>query len=185
MNPLRILTSIAGIAILALLASAGVVSAQNPDSPAITQLLEKVRADSARANNDAHLLESYTRSRMSSQSHGAQLETIRGHVNNLIDDSNEMAKLRNEGSPWQQQAIDRINSILPEISAHLTTTIEHFRDNGNRTHMKEYRDLVETNRKMIEHANAIISDYVKYGKSKARSEALQQHLKAPASEPTS
>lgn len=185
MNPLRTLTSIAGIAILALVASAGIVSAQNSDSPAITQLLQKVKADAARASSDAQLLESYTRSRMSWQSHGGQLEIIRTHINDLINDSNEMTKLRGEGSPWQRQAIDRINALLPDIAAHLTTTIQHYSDNRNRTHLKPYRELVTANRKMIENAHALISDYVSYGESKTRSEALQQQLEVPASEPIS
>ena len=181
MNPLRNLVSIAGITILALLAPSGVASAQKPDSPAITQLLEKVRAHADRAEYDAQMLENYTRSRMSWESHGSQLETMRHHVNDLISDTNELTKLRDEGSPWQQQAIDSIDALLPEMAAHLTATIEHYRDNRNRTRMQPYRDLVVANQDFLEHAHNLIVDYVEYGESKAKTEALEQQLGVPDS----
>ncbi len=185
MKLLRILSWVAATAILALVASAGVAAAENRDSEEITQLLERVRSHVAQADYDAHTLESYTRSQLHWKTHAAQLDRIREHVNNLITDTNEMVSMRSEGSPWQREAVDRISVLLPEISAHMTTTINHLKDNQNRVQMKPYRDLAVANRDLIHHANEVISDMVDYGEAKAKADLLEQQLQMPAPEKAS
>jgi len=171
---------IARLAILALLLPVSLLSAQNPDSPAVTRLLEQVKSHSALADRDAETLTSYTRSGVGWRNHGAQLTLIKEHVNDLIEDGNQMSAMRDEASPWQQDAIDRINSVLPEMSSHLSATIDHLNDNQNRTHMKAFLDLVRTNQTIIHNAHEIISDYVDYSEAKAKADALAKELQLPA-----
>ena len=183
MKLMRSLCTMAGAALLTLLAPAG-VGAQNPDSAAISQLLEQVKSHVVQADDDAGTLATFTRSKTHWRTHAAQLEVIRGHVNNLIDDSNQMISMRDEGSQWQQETIDRIGLLLPEISAHMTATIHHLKENQDRTHMKPFREMVLNNEKLIHNAREIISDFVDYGEAKTKADALEKELQLPAAEST-
>jgi hypothetical protein len=174
-----LLNTISRLAILALLLPAGMLAAQNPDSAAVSKLLEEVKSHAAVADDDSHTLASYTLSRLDWRSHAKQLTVIKEHVNNLISDSNQLTSMRDEASPWQQEAIDRISSLLPEMASHLTATINHLNDNQNRIHMKQYRDLATNNQTIIHKAHEIISDYVDYGEAKAKVDALEKQLQLP------
>ena len=180
MKSLTFLTTISRLAILALLLPAGMLAAQNPDSSAISKLLEEVKSHAALADEDAHTLASFTRSNLHWLSHGDQLEMIKQHVNDLILDTNQLKAIRDEGSPWQQEAIDQIDSLLPEMASNLTATINHLTDNPNKTKFAPYPDLAKANETIIHKAHEIISDYVDYGEAKAKAGALEKQLQLPA-----
>lgn len=180
MKLLTRLTTISGLAILALLLPAGTLAAQNPDSAAVSKLLQEVKSHAAEADEDAHELASYTLSDLGWQTHAKQLNLMKEDVNALIRDSNRLGSMRDEGSPWQQDAIDRISGLLPEMAAHLTNTINHLNDNKNRTKLQPYRDLALTNQTIIHKAHEIISDYVDYGEAKAKADTLEKQLQLPA-----
>jgi hypothetical protein len=180
MKSLTLVNSISRLAILALLLPISMLAAQNPDSTAVSKLLNEVKSHAALADDDAHTLASYTRSNMDWETHGVKLTLIKEHVNDLIRDSNQMTRMRDEASPWQQEAIDRISLLLPEMASHLTTTINHLTDNMNRTQMPPFQDLLRTNETIIHNAHEIISDYVDYGKAKAKADALERQLQLPA-----
>lgn len=167
--------------VLLLLAPAGMLVAQNPDSPAVTQLLNQVKAHAEMANDNAATLSSFLNSRLDWRTHSHQLDEIRNHVNNLIRDSNELVMLRGEGSPWQQEAIDRISQLLPEMAAELTATIKHLSENQGRVAMEPYKNYVRNNEVLIRASSKIISDFVDYGEAKAKSEALEKQLQIPTS----
>jgi hypothetical protein len=175
-----LLNTISRLAILALLLPVSMLAAQNPDSTTISKLLEEVKSHAVLADDDAHTLASYTRSNVGWRTHGTQLTLIKEHVNDLIRDGNQLSTLRDEGSPWQQDAIDRISSLLPEMASHLTATINHLSDNQNQTLLKPYQDLALTNETIIHKAHEIISDYVDYGEAKAKADVLGKQLQLPA-----
>lgn len=176
MKSLTLFTTISRLAILSLLLPAGMLAAQNSDSPAISNLLKEVKSHAMLADEDAHTLASYTLSNLHWRSHAKQLESIKAHVNDLIRDGNQLGSMRDEGSPWQQEAIDRTTSLLPDMAAHLTTTINHLNANQNQTNLQPYRDLALTNETIIHKAHEIISDFVDYGEAKAKAEALERQL---------
>ncbi|HEV2132797.1 MAG TPA: hypothetical protein VGR47_00915 [Terracidiphilus sp.] len=180
MKSFRLANLATGIAIVAFMLPACRLAAQNADSPAVSKLLEAVKSHAALADEDAHTLASYTRSDIGWQTHGKQLTLIKEHVNDLISDSNQLNAMRDEGSPWQQEAIDRIGTLLPEMASNLTSTIDHLNDNKNRTSLKPYRDLAKANETVIHKAHEIIADFVDYSQAKAKSETLEKQLQLPA-----
>ena len=177
--------SLVRIAILTIMVPASMLAAQNPDSASITKLLSEVKSHAALADEDAHTLESYSLSSLHSQTHGNQLNQIRQHVKDLIRDGNELSSMRDDGSPWQQEAIDRINPLLSEMAAHLTATINHLNDNLRQTQMKPFRDLVLTNQTILHNAHKIISDYADYAEAKAKADALEKDFRISAASDTS
>ena len=132
-NPQRVF-----VALVLLLGTTG-LTAQTSDSAQVTKLLADAKAQAASAANDAELLQSYTRSTLSLESHASQIEKIRTHVNDLGRTVSEMKAARGEASNWQQQAIDRIDPLLQEMADTLSATIKHMNDNPNRIHMQSYR----------------------------------------------
>lgn len=185
MKSLTLLNTISRLAILALLLPAGVLAAQNSDSAAVSKLLEQIKSHAAAADEDAHTLASYTLSDLGWQTHAKQLNRMKENVNELIRDSNQLGSMRDEGSPWQQDAIDRITGLLPEMAAHLTATIDHLNDNPNRTKLQPYRELALANQTIIHKAHEIISDYVDYGEAKAKADTLEKQLQLPAASESS
>lgn len=185
MKSLQTAASVATIAILFLLIPSGLRAAQNPDSAAVSQLLQSVKTHAANAEDDAATLASFTRSTLDKRHHGVQLNMIREHINNLIRDGNELNSKRDEGSPWQQQAIDHIVQLLPVMADHLTATITYLNEHPNHVNLKPFQDYVLANETLIHNAHDIISAYVEYGEAKAKSETLEKNLRLPpAAEPT-
>lgn len=169
-----------GVSVLALLLwGALTLRAQNPDSKQITALFAEMKQHATLAEDDANLLESYTRSGVSWEAHARTLDTIKEHVNALGSDYNEAVRLRDDGSPWQQEAIDRVGPLLQGMAAHLTATLEHQRKNPSQVRMQPYLDYVHANQEFAVRASALIHDLVEYGEAKAKSEALEQKLELP------
>ncbi len=182
MQPRSILKTVARMAILTLMIPmASIATGQTADSAAITSLLSQVKTHAALADDDAATLVSYSRSNLSWRSHATKLNIIKEHANDLIKDYNDLASMRAEGSPWQQEAIDRINPLVREMADHLTATIQHLNDNQNRVQMKPFRDYVQANHELMSKTHQVITDFVEYGESKTKAESLESKLELPDS----
>jgi hypothetical protein len=153
--------------------------AQQPDSTAISDLLKEAESHAVLALEDAEKLEAYSHSTVSAESHANRLNVIRDHANDLIKDFNQLSSMREEGSPWQQEAVDRVNPLLHEMANNLSTTIAHFRENKNRTQMTPFRDYVKANRELMGRTSQLISDFVNYGEIRAKKIALEKTLELP------
>lgn len=151
------------------------------DSPEINKILAEVKSHSILAVDDSAELESYTRMSVSWQLHARRLTTIKEHVNNLIGDYKKLDSIKGEGSPWQQEAIGRIDPLLREMATHLNATIEHLNDNQDKIRMKPYQDYVRANHELIQKAHQTISDFVEYSQSKSKAESFEKSLNLPDS----
>jgi hypothetical protein len=171
-----------GLATLALLLAIGspFMAAQTTDSAAISKLLSEAKSDAVLAEDHAATLESYTHSQLAWQTHASALESMKEHVNNLGKVVKQLNDLRAEGSPWQQEAIDRINPLLRNMADQLTATINHLNDNKGRIQMQAYRDYTHANYDLAARTATVISDFMEYGKAKATAESLEQKLELPA-----
>lgn len=172
------------LAIGAMLITGFTAPAQNPDSAKITTLLQHAEEHAARANINAERIESYTRSRSTWESHSAELNIMKENVNDLGKDIGELTAARDEGSPWQQEAIDDINPLLRSMADHMTAMMKHLSDNQNRVHMPPYKDYAKANYELSQKLLAMINDYVDYAEAKSKAEALEQKLLLPQ-QPTS
>lgn len=153
--------------------------AQSADSPEITDLMRQAREHAVLAEADAEKLESYTRSNLSWQSHGNRLSQMQEHSNDLIQDFNKLSSMRSNGSPWQQEAIDRVNPLLHEMADHLEATIRHFNENQSKVHMPPFRDYAKANLELMTRTNRLITDYVDYAEAKTKASLLEKTLQSP------
>ncbi|MDE3200510.1 MAG: hypothetical protein KGN79_06265 [Acidobacteriota bacterium] len=163
------------------IAFAFAAKAQSNDSARINDLLKNVKSHAALATHDAEMLQSFTRSDLSWQSHAIQINMIKEHINNLIEDHNAMIAAREEASPWQQKAIDRTDPVVKEIADRLTATIDHLNNNQNKIKLQAYRDYVHSSYELITTLDKMVNDFVNYEEAKSKADTLEQDLELPAS----
>lgn len=164
------------IALTLFMAGTSQTHAQATDSAHINELLTSAEHYATLASRDSEELESYTRSNLHWESHAHQLHIIREHVNRLGEIVQQLNDARDEGSPWQQEAIDQINPLMHEMATQLTMTIQHLSEHQSEVRMKPYRDYARATYEVNQRAAAAISDYVEYGKAKARAESFERQL---------
>jgi|SRR5581483_323658 len=155
---------------------------QDTDSAEINRLLADARADAISAEYDADILDSYTHGNLSPQAHSIQLVKMREHVNDLGKVGARLVDLRDQGSPWQRVAIDRINPLLGEMARQLQITIELMSNQQDLRNNLMYQDFTHSNYDLESRTAAMISDFVEYGKAKAKAERLEKKLELPTKE---
>jgi hypothetical protein len=149
------------------------------DSKEVSANLEDVKTEAIQLRHDADELKSYTHSTLSWQSHAARVEEIKRHVNNAGKLLSKLDSARASASPWQQQAIDRIGPLLKELASNVESTIEHLNQKPRLLQTGSYVDYAAANYDLASNLAELISDYVEYGKSKAKSEELAAKLEVP------
>lgn len=169
------------VTMAALLAMSFAAKAQSNDSARINDLLKSVKGHAALATHDAEQLESFSRSGVSWKSHAEQLNSMKEHVNDLINDHNEMITAREEASPWQQKAIDRTDPLVKEIADRLGAMIDHFNSNQQKINLQPYRDYLRSSHQLISTLDKMVTDFVTYEEAKSTADTLEEKLELPSS----
>ena len=168
--------------LVAVLAGTPAVFAQAPKEPAdVNKLLMDARTESAQLKTDAVDMKTYTMTRLSWQTHAAQIDRIKGHANEVGMLVFKLNNARGVAAPWQQEAIDRINPLLNELVGSLNGTIDHFSQVSFELQMSPYRDYVAANATLASNLAKLISDFVDYGESKAKANDFERQLNIPVS----
>jgi hypothetical protein len=150
--------------------------AQKDENPQVTRLLEQARDEAAQLSRDADDMESLTRSEVSWESHAAMLERIKEHVNDLGQLAEKMEAARDSASPWQQQAIDRMIPLMKDLASNTTAAINHINQNKLRPTAGNYPEYLKENAETAQELSNMISDFVAYGRARAKLEKLEQRL---------
>lgn len=167
---------------MALVASSFLVGssrASPQDMEAITNLLSDAKAEAVALNSDAQQLFSYTRSKITWQTHAAKLNEMKEHANKASRIVQDMNNMKGVGSPWQQTAIERITPALNELATNLQATIEHLNQNQSQVHMPAYKDYAAANAQLAEDLAQTVSDFVNYAQTKGNFETLTRKLEVP------
>jgi hypothetical protein len=169
-------STLALLSVLFLSAAPTVFAGPRPnDSEEITKLL----SEAVQLKDDAEDMNSFTKSKLSWQSHAAKIEQIKQHVNKSGELLSKLQDAKASASAWQKQAIDEITPLLRELAANVSSTIEHLNKNQNRIHTPPYTDYVASTADLATDLSGLISDYVGYGEAKNKSEELGQRLEVP------
>jgi len=163
-----------------------------PDSAAVSatvwdfqreasDLLREIRDVSGRLRMAADRLESFTRSKLSWQSHGDQLTLVKDHINQMGGRLERLQQIRHVIVPWQEQAIDRMVPIAVELASRTQAAIEHL--NENRSHLSApiYTDHLGTIAEQTSTLNDSANDFLEYGRAQDKLEQLRQKLEIGAS----
>ena len=152
-----------------------------PDSDHVNKLLADARTMAFQLKMDADVMESFTRSTASWETHAVQITFIKEHVNDLFKQEAKLKDARMVASPWQKTAIDRIMPYLDELEGYTSAVIEHINASPRNLNTPEYKDYLEANVDYAGDLAARISDFITYGKNKERMEYLNDKLELPVS----
>jgi hypothetical protein len=155
------------------------VGARPTDSEQFLKLLTDAKTEASVLQQDAAGLNAFTHSDVSWQSYADKLTQIKTDVNKVAAIVQELNDLRIIASPWQQIAIDRVKSLLQELARNTQSTITTLNQNPNRVHMAPYTEYVAAHYNLATDLASMIGDFVEYGKSKAKLEALTWKLELP------
>jgi len=175
----RTLANLVAPALLAagyLLFPAAIRAAVPQDSPEITKLLADAKAEAYELKADSEDLNSFVSSKLSWQSHATKIDMIKDHVNAT---GKMLAKLKDVealGSPWQKEAIARIEPLLKELAHNTEATINYLGENKDKIHFPEFRDYVKANYELATDLEALIRDFANYGETKGKLERLRDRL---------
>ena len=173
-------STLALLSVLFLSAAPTVFASPRPnDSEEVTKLLSEVKSEAVQLKDDAEDMNSFTKSKLSWQSHAAKIEQIKQHVNKSGELLSKLHDAKASASPWQNRAIDEITPLLKELAASVSSTIEHLRKNQGRIHTPPYTDYVASTYDLATDLSGLIADYVAYGEAKNKSEDLGKKLEVP------
>jgi hypothetical protein len=145
------------------------------DSKEVSELLSQAKTQAARLKDDAYQMQIFTQSQLSAETRATKINAIRDDVNAVVKTVGKLNDASNAASPWQKTAIDRINPLLREMADHTTSMIDHFnKEKGLDT--QQHKDYVKTNAELADEMSKMISEFVDYGKTKAKFDKLQQQL---------
>jgi len=147
-------------------------------------LLSQAKTAALLADNDAAAMDTFAYSKLSGQSKALELDSMKEHVNNLGKVHKQLTDARAEGSPWQQEAIDRIDPLLRDLAAQINSTINYLNDmnkNQSKANSEQYLNYTHANADLTGRMADMIRDFVEYGKAKSKAEALSRKLELPTS----
>ncbi|HEV2350606.1 MAG TPA: hypothetical protein VG028_12250 [Terriglobia bacterium] len=170
-------TLLAGCLVIAPAARAA--STSGGDSKKISRLLSDAKFEARQLETDSIEAESYINAGLSWQSHSNKLNAIRLHINKTGELLTKLQNCREEGSPWQQKAIDQIEPPLKELVVNTTAMLQYFNDHKETIHFSDtYKEYLKSNSAMARELATLIADYVDYGIHKAEFERLGEKVLA-------
>jgi hypothetical protein len=120
---------------------AAVCQSEDRNFPAeASSLLKEVQFTATLLARDAGILQSYSRSGLSRESHTDRITVVKHHINNMGEKLNRLQAIRHLVTPWQQQAIDSVVSPAMMLAAHTQAAIEHLNERRNNLWHPDYTD---------------------------------------------
>ena len=152
---------------------------RKPPNAEVASQFDAAKTEASELARDADDMTALVRNDTNWQSHADILNRIANHVNNIGKILEKLQSERDEASPWQQQAIDRMAPLLKDIAANTTAAIEHLNKNQIRPVSGDYKDYLEQNADTAHELADMISAFDKYGRTRAKLEELQDKLELP------
>ena len=154
---------------------------RNPPNAEVAAQLDAASAEAAELARNADEMTSLLHNDVSWESHAEMLNRIKDNVNNMGKIVAKLQEEREEASPWQQQAIDRMVPMLKEIAANTTAAIEHLNQNHERPTTPDYVEYLQQNADTAHELADMISAADQYGRERTKLERLQDKIESPGS----
>ena len=167
------------LAALAFAMSAVCGAQTSKDSNQFSAILADIKTEALQLRHDAEDLKTFTHKNLSWESHATKVNEIRDHVNEAGKLLTKLDSATGSASLWQQEAIDHIAPLLKELASSVESTIEHFNQRPGLLRTGPYAEFADANYELASNSAEVISDYVEYGKSKAKSDELAAKLAVP------
>jgi hypothetical protein len=130
------------------LSSAAFAVKQSP-SIEVSILMGRARADAVQADKDITVLETYLLANIPWQTHFLRLEAIQVDVNNLLKDLKQLNAIKEEATPSQQDAINRLDPKVHDMDFNIRTAMKSLYRNSNTVNTPVFTDQVRASRLLI------------------------------------
>jgi hypothetical protein len=168
------------LAALAFAMSAVCGAQTSKDSNQFSAILADIKTEALQLRHDAEDLKTFTHnSHLTWESHAQKVTEIKDHVNEAGKLLAKLDSARGSASLWQQEAFDHIVPMMKELASSVEATIEHFDQRPGLLRTGPYVEFADANYELASNSAEVISDYVEYGKSKAKSDELAAKLAVP------
>ena len=151
---------------------------RKPPSAEVAAELDLAKQQAFELARDADEMTSLLRDNVSWETHADMLNRIRDHVNTMGKIVEKLESERDEASPWQQQAIDRMVPLLKAIASNTTAAIEHVNQNHVRPASEDYKDYLQENADTAHELADMISSFEQYDRTRTKLEKLQDKIEA-------
>jgi hypothetical protein len=142
------------------------------------QLLEGVQVIANQLNRDAQTLESYTRSRLTWQSHAYQLTLAKQHINGMGERLESLQAIRDTAAPWQQQAIDSIVPVAVQLASRTEAAINHLNENRGYLFAPVYTGHLNAIAEHSDQMKQSIDTFLELASTQEKLDNLRDKLKA-------
>ena len=144
-------------------------------------LLKQIASNAAVASKHADKLDSFTRvgSRLSYETHAAELTAAKEAINAMGSDFRQLQELRPSALPWQQSLMDRMEPVLVGLASHTTAAIERLNEDRRNLPSQEYRDAVGNMYAYAGHARTLVSVNLDYAQAREKLNRLDASALEP------
>jgi hypothetical protein len=149
---------------------------QNAENPDVRALLDKAAEQASALDYDADQMTGLLHNDISWQGHVALLDPVKEHVNDLGRTIAKLQAERSQGSPLQQQAIDRAVPLLREIAQNTTDAIEHINKNHVRPVSGDYPEYLDENAETAHELARLINATVEYSHDRSKLQKLREEI---------
>jgi nitrate/nitrite-specific signal transduction histidine kinase len=146
------------------------------DSQEVSGLLAEARTKAIQLKQDAEEINSFVLSSSAWETHAAKFNEIKEYISNQNKLVTKMKKAKAEASPWQKQLINEVTSLLEELAASVTATIEYLKDNRDRLQYPSYPDYAAENAEYASDISQVISYDVAWGEAKLKGDDLARQI---------
>jgi len=142
----------------------------------VSTLFQQARTTANQLNRDAAVMESYTRTKVTWQSHGDQISRIKEHINTAGSILSQLHSAREDAQPWHQDAIDGITPMLKQLAANTESIISRLNESPKLLREPKYVEYLDSNAQLANQLATAIRNVVSYDETKTKMEELETKL---------
>lgn len=142
----------------------------------VASLFQQARTTATQLRKDAAIMESYTRSNVSWQSHGDQITAIKEHINTAGSILSQLHSAREDAQPWHQDAIDSLTPTLKELASNTESIINRLNENPKLLTDPKYAQYLKSNAQLADQLSTGVGNVVDYDNTKTKMEELETKL---------
>ena len=140
----RVFAKVTGLLMAAVMTGgmmfAAPVQEQGNYSDEASKLLKEIQSRAADLSYDASILESFTRSQPSWQTHAEHLARAGTHINAIGERLQRLNEIREVSAPWQKDAIDSLMPVAVSLANRTNAAIQHTKQNGRNLWSEVYTE---------------------------------------------
>ncbi len=142
----------------------------------ISALFQSAKISADQLKKDAVQMESFSRSKMSWQSHAAQIAGVKEHINRAGQIVSQLQEAKGDAAAWHKDAVDRVADNLKELASNTESIIGHLNTTPNHLWDPTYKQYLQSNAELAGELSKLIADTVEYDTTRAKIQSLQEKL---------